>query len=53
MCEKCNRRTETTKSLTIQRFPKILVIRILYNLFTGYNHGNNDIDEYDKAKGPP
>ncbi|KAF4078174.1 hypothetical protein AMELA_G00196310 [Ameiurus melas] len=28
MCEKCNRRTETTKSLTIQRFPKILVIHL-------------------------
>ncbi|XP_027026161.1 ubiquitin carboxyl-terminal hydrolase 21 [Tachysurus fulvidraco] len=28
MCEKCNRCTETTKSLTIQRFPKILVIQL-------------------------
>ncbi|XP_062872119.1 ubiquitin carboxyl-terminal hydrolase 21 [Trichomycterus rosablanca] len=26
MCGRCNRRTESTKSLTIQRFPKILVI---------------------------
>ncbi|XP_053337864.1 ubiquitin carboxyl-terminal hydrolase 21 isoform X4 [Clarias gariepinus] len=28
MCEKCNRHTETTKRLTIQRFPKILVIHL-------------------------
>ncbi|KAK3547160.1 hypothetical protein QTP86_015625 [Hemibagrus guttatus] len=28
MCETCNRCTETTKSLTIQRFPKILVIHL-------------------------
>uniref|UniRef100_A0A673LJR4 ubiquitinyl hydrolase 1 n=1 Tax=Sinocyclocheilus rhinocerous TaxID=307959 RepID=A0A673LJR4_9TELE len=28
MCERCNRRTESTKRLTIQRFPRILVIHL-------------------------
>ncbi|KAA0707034.1 Ubiquitin carboxyl-terminal hydrolase 21 [Triplophysa tibetana] len=32
MCERCNRRTESTKRLTIQRFPRILVIHL--NRFT-------------------
>uniref|UniRef100_A0A671RF00 ubiquitinyl hydrolase 1 n=1 Tax=Sinocyclocheilus anshuiensis TaxID=1608454 RepID=A0A671RF00_9TELE len=32
MCERCNRRTETTKRLTIQRFPRILVMHL--NRFT-------------------
>ncbi|KAI4901517.1 hypothetical protein NFI96_033434, partial [Prochilodus magdalenae] len=32
MCERCNRRTESTKRLTIQRFPQILVIHL--NRFT-------------------
>uniref|UniRef100_A0A8B9HR02 ubiquitinyl hydrolase 1 n=1 Tax=Astyanax mexicanus TaxID=7994 RepID=A0A8B9HR02_ASTMX len=32
MCERCNRRTESTKRLSIQRFPRILVIHL--NRFT-------------------
>lgn len=52
MCEKCNRHTETTKRLTIQRFPKILVIRILYTILNIYYNGSNDSDEYSKAEGP-
>ncbi|XP_065142757.1 ubiquitin carboxyl-terminal hydrolase 21 [Paramisgurnus dabryanus] len=32
MCERCNRHTESTKRLTIQRFPRILVIHL--NRFT-------------------
>ncbi|XP_030626137.1 ubiquitin carboxyl-terminal hydrolase 21 [Chanos chanos] len=32
LCERCNRRTESTKRLTIQRFPKVLVIHL--NRFT-------------------
>lgn len=43
MCERCNRRTECTKRLSIQRFPQVIVIRILDNilyvlliLFTSY-----------------
>ncbi|XP_026097467.1 ubiquitin carboxyl-terminal hydrolase 21 isoform X2 [Carassius auratus] len=28
MCERCNRRTESTKRLSIQRFPRILVIHL-------------------------
>ncbi|XP_031421817.1 ubiquitin carboxyl-terminal hydrolase 21 [Clupea harengus] len=32
MCERCCRRTESTKRLTIQRFPKVLVIHL--NRFT-------------------
>ncbi|XP_059396656.1 ubiquitin carboxyl-terminal hydrolase 21-like isoform X3 [Carassius carassius] len=32
MCERCNRRTESTKRLTIQRFPRILVMHL--NRFT-------------------
>lgn len=31
MCERCNRHTECTKRLTIQRFPQVIVIRILCN----------------------
>lgn len=31
MCERCNRRTECTKRLSIQRFPQVIVIRILGN----------------------
>ena len=31
MCERCNRRTESTKRLTIQRFPQVIVMRILSN----------------------
>lgn len=33
MCERCNRHTESTKRLSIQRFPQVIVIRILYNTF--------------------
>lgn len=36
MCERCNRRTESTKRLSIQRFPQVIVIRIL-----GHNISNN------------
>ncbi|XP_056157698.1 ubiquitin carboxyl-terminal hydrolase 21 [Lampris incognitus] len=32
MCERCNRRTESTKRLTIQRFPRVIVIHL--NRFT-------------------
>lgn len=31
MCERCNRHTECTKRLSIQRFPQVIVIRILGN----------------------
>lgn len=32
-CSKCKERRKCTKSFTIQKFPKILVIRILYQSF--------------------
>lgn len=31
MCERCTRHTECTKRLSIQRFPQVIVIRILGN----------------------
>ncbi|CAB1335786.1 unnamed protein product, partial [Coregonus sp. 'balchen'] len=39
MCERCNRRTESTKRLTIQRFPQVIVMRpVLYDLYAVCNH---------------
>ncbi|KAG7279858.1 hypothetical protein CRUP_016185 [Coryphaenoides rupestris] len=39
MCERCNRRTRSTKRLSIQRFPQVIVIRpVLYDLYAVCNH---------------
>ncbi|KAM7411810.1 hypothetical protein PAMA_021675 [Pampus argenteus] len=39
MCERCNRHTECTKRLSIQRFPQVIVIRpVLYDLYAICNH---------------
>ncbi|XP_034167937.2 ubiquitin carboxyl-terminal hydrolase 21 isoform X2 [Pangasianodon hypophthalmus] len=43
MCEKCNRHTETTKTLTIQRFPKILVIHLKRFTATRYSTRKNTV----------
>ncbi|KAI5612320.1 ubiquitin carboxyl-terminal hydrolase 21 isoform X2, partial [Silurus asotus] len=43
MCEKCNHHTEATKSLTIQRFPKILVIHLKRFTASRYSIRKNTI----------